>query len=137
VYRLMEAQVCTEELCREGMYHSIYATERFQGFKLPEERRTEERGLIGERTDLALEQADEPYRIKNRVTGEEYPLSRTDFDDLCRVHLYDWLEQVPRSDLTWNYRRRALRRMAERLAGPALDCYDRVFAAEQSKVPSH
>jgi hypothetical protein len=57
-------------------------------------------------------------------------LSRADFDDLCRVHLYDWLEQIPRSRYGWGYRRKAYRRMAERLGGQALTAYDRVFANE-------
>jgi hypothetical protein len=35
VYRYMEARGCTQELCRAGMFHSIYGTELFQGFKLP------------------------------------------------------------------------------------------------------
>ena len=48
VYRLMEACGCTEELCRAGMFHSIYGTERFQGFTLPLERRGDVRALIGE-----------------------------------------------------------------------------------------
>ena len=38
-----------------------------------------------------------------------------DFDDLCRVHLYDWLEQAPRSRFGYGYRREAYRGMAERL----------------------
>ena len=41
VWRLMEAEGCSEELCRAGMFHSIYGTERFQGFKLSLERRPE------------------------------------------------------------------------------------------------
>ena len=32
VYRLMEAEGCDDELCRAGMFHSIYGTEKFQGF---------------------------------------------------------------------------------------------------------
>jgi hypothetical protein len=40
------------------------------------------------------------------------------------------LEQVPRSTYGWGYRREAFRRMAERLGGPALATYDRVFAGE-------
>src|SRR5258708_6274669 len=51
VYRYMEARGCTEELCRAGMFHSIYGTESFQGFKLPVERRPEVRDLIGERAE--------------------------------------------------------------------------------------
>jgi hypothetical protein len=144
VYRDMEAAGCTEEACRAGMFHSIYGTERFQGFKLPLERRGEVRGLIGDRAerlayvncamdrpsfDRALEQAAGPYRFKDRITGEEVQLSECDFDDLCRVHLYDWLEQVPRSQ-DWNYRRAGYRRMAERLGPPAVAAYERVFAQE-------
>ncbi len=79
--------------------------------------------------DLALERDAEPFRFTDRITNEEVRLSRPDFDDLCRVHLFDWLEQVPRSR-EWGYRRAAYRRMAERLGRSALEAYDRVFAAE-------
>ena len=34
----LEAQDCPEDVCRAGMFHSIYGTEKFQGFKLPLER---------------------------------------------------------------------------------------------------
>jgi hypothetical protein len=54
-------------------------------------------------------------------------LSEEDFTDLCKIHLYDWLEQVPRSQKR-DYRREAYRRMAARLGGVALESYDRVFA---------
>jgi hypothetical protein len=141
----MEAQGCDEELCRAGMFHSIYGTEQFQGFTVPLERRPEIRSLIGERAerlaylncamdraslDRAAERGVEPYRVRDRVTGEEVSLSRSEFDGLCRVHLYDWLEQVPRSRLGWGYRRAAYRRLAERLGGAATRTYDRVFAQE-------
>jgi len=143
VYRLMQTEGCDEELCRAGMFHSIYGTQLFQGFKLSLEQRPELRALIGERAerlaylnctmkresfDQALEQSEEPYRFLNRITGEEVQLACGEFDDLCRVHLYDWLEQVPRSELGWNYRRRAFRRIVERLGNAAQECYDRVFA---------
>src|SRR5262245_32492594 len=152
VYRLMEGTGCDAEVCAAGMFHSIYGTERFQGFKLPPERRAEVRALIGERAerlayancmmdraafDRALEQPGEPYRIANRETGEAMVLSRGEFDDLCRVHLYDWLEQVPRSQYGWGYRRAAYRRVAERLGGAARAAYDRVFAEEPAGSGVH
>jgi hypothetical protein len=145
VYRLMEAEGCNEELCRAGMFHSIYGTELFQGFKLGLERRAEVRELIGERAerlgylncamyraafDQAVIEGTQPYRFTDRITGEESTLTPADFDDLCRVHLYDWLEQVARSRHGWGYRREAYRKMAERLGGAALEAYDRVFAGE-------
>jgi hypothetical protein len=143
VYRLMESEGCDDELCRAGMFHSIYGTEKFQGFKLPLQSRADVRRLIGERAeklgylncamdrpsfDLALDQASEAYRFVDRITKEPVELARTDFDDLCRVHLYDWLEQAPRSRYGWDYRRTAYRKMAERLGVTA--AYDRVFAQE-------
>ena len=111
------------------MFHSIYGTEKFQGFKLPLERRGEVRALIGERAerlayvncamdrasfDRALETAEGPYQIGDRITGETIEVSGADFDDLCRVHLIDWLEQVPRSE-EWDYRRAGYEKMARRL----------------------
>src|SRR5262249_14710478 len=118
LYRLMQSQGCNEELCQAGMFHSIYGTELFQGFKLPLESRDEIRGLIGERAErlaylnCAMDRATfdnsvshDALRYRDRITGEETTLSREDFDDLCRIHLFDWLEQVPRSRHGWGYRR--------------------------------
>lgn len=142
VHRLMQAKGCTEEVCRAGLFHSIYGTQLFQDFTLPVDRRADVRALIGERAerlaycncamdrptvDAILDQRDEPYRFRDRLTGETIELSRADFDDLCRIHLYDWLEQAPRSRHGWGYRRDAYRRMAERLGGVALATYDEVF----------
>ncbi|HTU91186.1 MAG TPA: hypothetical protein VMF69_13995 [Gemmataceae bacterium] len=144
VYKLMETQACTEETCRAGLFHSIYGTERFQGFKLPLERRAEVRSLIGERAerlaylncamnrasfDRAVKQAGNRYAITDRLTGAAVSLPCEDFDDLCRIHLYDWLEQAPRSQ-EWGYRREAYRDMAVRLGERAQQAYDRVFAVE-------
>ena len=35
VHRDLKVWGCDEELCRAGMFHSIYGTQKFQGFKLP------------------------------------------------------------------------------------------------------
>lgn len=145
VHRLMEDEGCGTDACRAGLFHSVYGTEMFQGFKLPVERRDEVRALIGERAerlaylncamdrasfDASLDRAGPPYTLRDRLTGAEVPLDREDFDDLCRVHLYDWLEQVPRSRYGYGYRREEYRRMAERLGPDAVAAYDRVFAGE-------
>ena len=142
VYRLLQAQGSPADVCRAGMFHSIYGTERFQGFTLPLERRDQVRAMMGERAerlayvncamdrasfDAALEQGAEAYRILDRFTGRDIDLSRADFDDLCRVHLFDWLEQVPRSR-EWDYRRSAYEGMAQRLGRPALEAYEKVYA---------
>src|SRR5690349_1452469 len=87
VHTLMQSAGCDEELCRAGLFHSIYGTEKFQGFKLPVSRRLELAAMIGERAerlaywnclmdrssldgllaeDESLEQLEEPYRLRNR-----------------------------------------------------------------------
>jgi hypothetical protein len=144
VYRLMEDEGCSDELCRAGMFHSVYGTQRFQAFALPLERRSEVSALIGDRAerlaylncamdrptfDRIVTQAEGPYRFRDRITGETVEQSKEDYDDLCRVHLYDFLEQIPRLQ-DWNYRRAAYRQMAERLGPHAVAAYDRVFALE-------
>jgi quercetin dioxygenase-like cupin family protein len=145
VHRLLEAQGCGTDACRASLFHSVYGTEQFQGFKLPLERRDEVRAIIGERAerlaylncamdrasfDAALARSEPPYAFRDRLSGGEVALDRADFDDLCRVHLYDWLEQVPRSRYGYAYRRAAYRRIAERLGTDAVAAYDRVFAGE-------
>jgi hypothetical protein len=141
VFRDLEAWGCDRDLCRAGLFHSIYGTELFRRWSLPLERREEVRALIGERAERiafanclmdrstfdALLESDGPYRMKNRETGETIELSREDYEDLVRLHLCDWLEQVPRSE-DWDYRRDSYRRMARRLGGIAQESFDRVYA---------
>jgi hypothetical protein len=148
VYRDLESWGCDESLCCAGMFHSIYGTERFQKFALPLERRDDVRRLIGERAerlaylncamdraslDRAIEHNTGPYFINDRLTQQPIHLTSQELDDLCRVHLCDWLEQVPRSR-QWDYRRGAYQRMAARLGGVAQRAYDAVFAKEA--IPS-
>jgi hypothetical protein len=149
VHRLLEACGFSPDVCRAGMFHSIYGTEEFQRFQLPLGRRGELRELIGERAerlaylncamdrasfDAALDRTAPPYPMRDRLTGEPVPLDAADFDDLCRVHLYDWLEQVPRSRREYGYRRAGYRRIAERLGAAAVADYDRTFATEPPPV---
>ncbi|MCI0682485.1 MAG: hypothetical protein L0Y71_10295 [Gemmataceae bacterium] len=151
VYRLMKDAGCEEEVCQAGMFHSIYGTQKFQGFKLPLESRAEIRGMIGERAerlaylncamqretfDEALGQSGDSYTFRDRITGDQVTLNRQDFDDLCRVHLYDWLEQVPRSRYGWGYRREAYRQMTARLGPDADETYRKVFANEPAPAAS-
>ena len=150
VHRDMQRHGCTDEVCRAGLFHSIYGTERFQKFKLPLECRQEVRGMIGERAerlaylncamdrasfDRALDQTTEPYCFVDRLTGLAVELLAEDFDDLCRVHLYDFLEQVPRSQW-WDYRRDAYRKMAQRLGPEAVAAFEQVFAAAPAETPA-
>lgn len=141
VFRDLESWGCGQDLCRAGLFHSIYGTQLFRRWSLPLDRREDVRNLIGERAERiafanclmdrasfdALLESDGPFVLKNRETGEPIELSREDYDDLVTLHLCDWLEQVARSD-SWDYRRDAMRRMAERLGGIAKESYERVYA---------
>jgi hypothetical protein len=115
----------------------------FRRWSLPLDRRGEVRALVGERAERlafvncmmdrtsfeVLLESDGPYCIRNRETGEPIELSREDYDDLVYLRLCDWLEQVARSS-RWDYRRDAIRLMAERLGGIAQESYQRVYAHE-------
>ena len=150
VYRDLESWGCDEAVCRAGMFHSIYGTQKFQRFSLPLDRRGEVRELIGERAerlaywnsamdrpsfDRAVEEGTPPYRFLDRFTGHVLELSGAEFDDLCRVQLCDWLEQVPRSN-EWTYRRASYQRMAARLGGTAQAAFDRTYARETATPPA-
>jgi hypothetical protein len=140
VHRDLESWGCSQDVCRAGLFHSIYGTELFRRWSLPLDRRADIRALIGERAEWlsfvnclmdratydALLESDGPFPIRNRETGEIMELDRTDYDDLVRLHLCDWLEQVARSE-RWDYRRDSYRRMAARLGGVAQESYDRVY----------
>jgi hypothetical protein len=139
----LEAWGCDRDVCRAGLFHSIYGTELFRRWSLPLDRRPDVAALIGERAERlafincmmdrssfeALLASDGPCSIRNRETGEPIELSRKDYDDLVQLRLCDWLEQVARSG-RWDYRRDAIRLMAQRLGGVAEESYRRVYAHE-------
>jgi len=149
VFRDLEAWGCDRDLCRAGLFHSIYGTELFRRWSLPLERRGDVQALIGERAERlafvncmmdrtsfeVLLESDGPYSIRNRETGEPIELSRPDYDDLVRLRLCDWLEQVARSN-RWDYRRDAIRLMAQRLGGMAEESYRQVYSAEPTAAES-
>lgn len=142
VHNDLKSWGCDEEVCRGGMFHSIYGTEGFQRFVLPLEQRGEVRERIGQRAerlaywncamdrasfDAAVERAMPPYRFRDRLADCQVELSEQDFDDLCTIHLCDWIEQVPRSK-RWDYRTDAYGRLADRLGGVAEENYRRILA---------
>ncbi|MCB0110060.1 MAG: hypothetical protein KDE53_29260 [Caldilineaceae bacterium] len=144
VYNDMKEWNSSDDLCYAALFHSIYGTQGFQGFTLPLEKRPELQALIGDYAeklaffncfmdratlDAQVREDKEEYPIRNRVTGELMPLTKSEYEDLICLHLCDLLEQVERSN-AWNARRTAYRGMAERLGGVALTSYDEVFARE-------
>lgn len=109
VYNDLKKWGWDEELARAGIFHSIYGTQLFQGFTLPLEKRSEIAELIGERAeqlcwlncaidrqhfDNEILKTAGPYQILDRFSGEIVDVPDEDFDDLCFMHICDWLEQV-------------------------------------------
>ena len=83
--------------------------------------------------DEALAQAittGDSFTIENREDKSPIELNRSQLIDLSEVHLFDWLEQVKRSERGWNYRRTAYENMARLVGTRATDLYERVFADE-------
>ena len=158
VHDLLAEHGADVELAAAGMFHSIYGTERFQGFSLPLDQRGRVRQLIGERAERiawvncvmdrasfdntvaqALEGADplaDSLIVRDRE-GAAIPMSAEQLRDLAQVHLFDWLEQVERSAHEqpggWNYRRNAYQQMSELVGEPAQSLYAATFAREPSR----
>ena len=158
VHDLLAEHGADAELAAAGMFHSIYGTERFQGFSLPLDQRGRVRALIGERAERiawvncvmdrasfdnavaqALEGADplaDSLIVRDRE-GAAIPMSAEQLRDLAHIHLFDWLEQVERSAHEqpggWNYRRNAYRQMADLVGEPAQSLHAATFAREPSR----
>lgn len=146
VYRDLEKWGADKDVCCAGLFHSIYGTELFQGFTLPVEKRHEIAALIGQRGerlaywnclmdrasfDALLQHSGPAYVLTNRVTGESMELNEDEYNDLCTVHLCDWIEQAPRTTAP-NYRENSYRGIAQRLGGVALESYQRQFGAAEA-----
>lgn len=137
-----------DELAAAGLFHSIYGTERFQEFSLPLTEREQVRSQIGERAEriawlnCVMDRATFDAAVSAALAGERdlsicdredspaIALSNDELRDLARVHLFDWLEQVERSEFGWDYRRAAYRQMATLVGADAEALYADVFARE-------
>jgi hypothetical protein len=109
-YEQLERWGCSEDLCRAGLYHSVYGTEYFQKRTVPLEARDEVRSAIGDRAEeiaylyCALSRQSlyrnldvgAPYMVKAR-DGREMPISLAQLADLMTLDLANRLEQQPRT----------------------------------------
>jgi hypothetical protein len=105
-------------LCDAGLFHSIYSTEFYEPAAVPLTSRNDVRQLIGEESeslvwlfcimrretllDLNLERQRD-FTVQNRLSGEQIPLSDTQFGDLVTLTIANSLEPFPR--LSWKGRR--------------------------------
>jgi hypothetical protein len=149
VQRVLEDADADPEIARAGLFHSIYGTEGFHDFSLPLEERERVRSLLGDRAEFtaycncvmdrstfdaavasSLADSGATFEIRDRAGSPPIALTRAQLTDLAEVHLFDWLEQVHRSDRSWDYRREAYRQMAELVGPRAVRAYEAKFAQE-------
>lgn len=103
-----------EELCKAALFHSLYGTEGYQGFKLPLSERSRLRALIGPRAErlvwifcmveresvdatLFLPEAQLEYKFTARGELGRFTIQlrgREEWLDFLELTLADWLEQV-------------------------------------------
>lgn len=109
-YEQLDRWGCSKDLCRAGLYHSVYGTQHFRTRTVPLEARDEVRGAIGERAEeiaylyCALSRRSlyrnldvgAPYAVK-ALDGGEIPLSLAQLADLMTLDLANNLEQRPRA----------------------------------------
>ena len=152
VHDLLRAHGAPEHIAAAGLFHSIYGTERFQDFTLPLDQRPKVRALIGDQAErlawlnCVMDRASFDDAVAQALGGTEsviindredapIPLSAEEIRDLAQVHLFDWLEQVERSEFGWDYRRQAYEQMATLIGDPAQTLYAKVFAREPAPQP--
>ncbi len=119
VQSVLRSWDATEDVCNAALFHSIYGTEGFQGFKLPLSQRSEIARLIGpyaerlawifcmvdrasvDATVLHPQAERAPggqppsFRARAELGAFEIPLhSNAEWRDFVTLTLADWLEQV-------------------------------------------
>ena len=115
VQSVLRSWSASETLCNAALFHSIYGTEGFQGYKLPLSHREEIAGLIGpeaerlawifcmvdretvDATALAPPPAGAApaFAARAELGGFAMPLrDRAEWLDFLALSLADWLEQV-------------------------------------------
>ena len=152
VYRYLERWGCAEHVQLAGLFHSVYGTEAFRDFALPQNSREEVRRLIGEAAERLIyimhALTGDSFResvlgefkpqLRERFTGQPLPVTDQEFEDLLWVKLANTLEQAGR--LMGDKKRRpgiimrapVWLSVAEHLGGPALQDCLRVYTQRQS-----
>lgn len=130
-------------VCDAGLFHSVYGTEHFAPQTIPLTMRNTVRHLLGEEAELlawlfcfmhreSFDQnleLDGPFSVQHRLTGEQIPLNRGQFEDLVTMTFANSLEAFPRC--RWNVRRNIrtyLRPFRSRAIPPAQQAFDRIEA---------
>jgi hypothetical protein len=129
-------------LCDAGLFHSIYSTEYYEQAAVPLTSRNDVRQLIGDeaeslvwlfcmmRRETLLHgnlERQRDFAVQHRLTGEQIPLSDTQFGDLVMMTMANSLEAFPRC--SWKGRRdcrRGLRRFRSIAIPAAQVAIDRV-----------
>lgn len=107
-YNILEGWNLPEDVCKAGLFHSIYGTETFSGVEVKD--RDVIQQTIGkmaeqyvylfcclERESLLKNLFRSTFSIKDRFTGQEVPLTHQQCSVMFQILAANFLEQGPRS----------------------------------------
>lgn len=134
---LLERWGARADVCKAGLFHSVYGTEVFRQAVLPFDARASVRAKLGDdaerlaylfcATDRAsiahAAQRGEPHELRDRTTGAPVAVSARELTDLVWINWANALEQAPRALLSPGARfhtKKALRRDEARLSAQAM-----------------
>ena len=117
---LLRAWGARPALCTAGLLHSVYGTESYRGTLLPLDLRPKVRELAGDEAETiayrfgAMEKDSfytnlwrtDDFRIRNRFTGKDEPLTERALGDLSDLVAANWLEQRDRAPEAVRWHRR-------------------------------
>jgi hypothetical protein len=132
------------DICRAGLIHSIYGSERHDRFKIDIARRLEVVDLVGPEAEgiayahcgIQRKEFDETVqgggrRFQSRFGGVFVFVDEQLFLSFCAVHLADWLDQVPFTK-EWNHRFEVYFWIARTLGGAALNTFNWVYRGRRT-----
>ncbi len=144
VYDGLGAWGLSVDICRAGLIHSIYGSERHDRFKIPIDRRRDVADLVGPEAEgiayahcsISRKEFDATAqgggrRFTSRFGGVVVFVDEQLFVAFCAVHLADWLDQVPFTK-EWNKRFEVYFWIARLLGGAALHTFNWVYRGRRT-----
>lgn len=109
-YKYLNKWKCRKDLCIAGLCHSIYGTESFNQISISNNERQKVKEIIGSKSETIVFyfgihvkdhfwkniEKKRDFRLQNRITNEEFAITKNQLDDMVTLTLANWLEQRPK-----------------------------------------